>query len=70
MSTDIRSESRRKFLQYIATSPLLACGGLGAFGQAGVERVLEFMHAEMRGVMQQTGVKSVRELTQAHVGRG
>jgi len=43
--------------------------GLGAFGQPGVERVLELMRLELYGAMQQTGVKNLRELTAAHVRR-
>jgi isopentenyl diphosphate isomerase/L-lactate dehydrogenase-like FMN-dependent dehydrogenase len=43
--------------------------GLGAFGQPGVERVLELLRLELRGAMQQCGVKSVKELTPAFVRR-
>jgi isopentenyl diphosphate isomerase/L-lactate dehydrogenase-like FMN-dependent dehydrogenase len=43
--------------------------GLGAFGQPGVERVLELMRLELRGAMQQTGVKNVRELNPNYVRR-
>jgi isopentenyl diphosphate isomerase/L-lactate dehydrogenase-like FMN-dependent dehydrogenase len=43
--------------------------GLGAFGQPGVERVLELMRLELRSAMQQTGVKNVKELTPAFVRR-
>jgi isopentenyl diphosphate isomerase/L-lactate dehydrogenase-like FMN-dependent dehydrogenase len=41
--------------------------GLGAFGQAGVERVLELMRAEFEVAMRQCGVRSVKELTPAFV---
>ncbi len=41
--------------------------GLGAFGQAGVERVLELMRAELEVAMRQSGVRSVKELTLAFV---
>jgi len=41
--------------------------GLGAFGQAGVERVLELMRAELEVAMRQSGVRSVKELTPAFV---
>jgi 4-hydroxymandelate oxidase len=41
--------------------------GLGAFGQEGVERVLEIVHAETRTVMAQCGAASVKQLTPAHV---
>src|SRR5713101_1900715 len=37
--------------------------GLGAFGQPGVERVLEILHTETRAVMQQVGVPSIKHLT-------
>lgn len=43
--------------------------GLGAFGQPGVERVLELLRLELRGAMQQCGVRSVKELTPAYVRR-
>jgi 4-hydroxymandelate oxidase len=41
--------------------------GLGAFGQAGVERVLELMRAEFEIAMRQCGVRSVKELLPAFV---
>jgi isopentenyl diphosphate isomerase/L-lactate dehydrogenase-like FMN-dependent dehydrogenase len=41
--------------------------GLGAFGQEGVERVLEIVHAETRMVMAQCGAASVKQLTPEHV---
>jgi isopentenyl diphosphate isomerase/L-lactate dehydrogenase-like FMN-dependent dehydrogenase len=41
--------------------------GLGAFGQAGVERVLELMRAEFEIAMRQCGVRSVKELSPAFV---
>ena len=43
--------------------------GLGAFGQPGVERVLELLRLELRGAMQQCGVRSVKEITPAFVRR-
>lgn len=43
--------------------------GLGAFGQPGVERVLELLRIETRAAMQQCGVKSVKELTRASVAK-
>ena len=43
--------------------------GLGAFGQPGVERVLEILRAELRTAMQQLGVRSLAELTPAFVRR-
>src|SRR5215217_7032538 len=39
--------------------------GLGAFGQAGVERVLEIMRTETRVAMAQCGARTVKELTPA-----
>jgi len=41
--------------------------GLGAFGQAGVERVLELMRTELVVAMKQCGVRSIGELTPAFV---
>ena len=41
--------------------------GLGAFGQAGVERVLEILRAETRLAMQQLGAPSLKDLTTAMV---
>jgi 4-hydroxymandelate oxidase len=43
--------------------------GLGAFGQEGVERVLELVRAETRAAMQQCGARSVKELNQSFVRR-
>jgi 4-hydroxymandelate oxidase len=43
--------------------------GLGAFGQPGVERVLEILRTEFRTAMQQLGVRTVKELTPAFVRR-
>src|SRR6185312_250020 len=37
--------------------------GLGAFGQAGVERVLEILRAETRTAMQQIGAPAISKLT-------
>jgi 4-hydroxymandelate oxidase len=37
--------------------------GLGAFGQPGVERVLEILRNETRAVMQQVGARSIKHLT-------
>jgi isopentenyl diphosphate isomerase/L-lactate dehydrogenase-like FMN-dependent dehydrogenase len=41
--------------------------GLGAFGQEGVERVLDLLRTETRAAMQQCGVRTVKELTPAFV---
>jgi 4-hydroxymandelate oxidase len=43
--------------------------GLGAFGQPGVERVLELLRAELRVAMQQVGAPSIRHLVPAMVRR-
>jgi isopentenyl diphosphate isomerase/L-lactate dehydrogenase-like FMN-dependent dehydrogenase len=43
--------------------------GLGAFGQAGVERVLEILRAEFRRVMQEAGVTSVAQINSAYIQR-
>ncbi|MBR0693746.1 alpha-hydroxy acid oxidase [Bradyrhizobium lablabi] len=43
--------------------------GLGAFGQAGVERVLEMLRFETRNAMQQLGAPSLKDLTPAMVRR-
>ena len=43
--------------------------GLGAFGQPGVERVLELLRIELQAAMQQCGARSLRELTPAFVRR-
>jgi isopentenyl diphosphate isomerase/L-lactate dehydrogenase-like FMN-dependent dehydrogenase len=43
--------------------------GLGAFGQEGVERVLDIVHTETRVAMQQCGVRSVQELNPSFVRR-
>jgi len=43
--------------------------GLGAFGQPGVERVLEIMRTETHAAMQQCGVSAVKQLNPAFVRR-
>jgi len=43
--------------------------GLGAFGQEGVERVLELVRTETRAAMQQCGAKSVKDLNASYVRR-
>jgi isopentenyl diphosphate isomerase/L-lactate dehydrogenase-like FMN-dependent dehydrogenase len=43
--------------------------GLGAFGQEGVERVLDLLRTETRTAMQQCGVHSVKELNPSFVRR-
>jgi len=43
--------------------------GLGAFGQPGVERVLELLRIETRAAMQQCGVRNVKELNPEFVRR-
>jgi 4-hydroxymandelate oxidase len=43
--------------------------GLGAFGQPGVERVLEILRNETRAAMQQVGAPSIKHLTPAMVQR-
>ncbi|HUL80595.1 MAG TPA: alpha-hydroxy acid oxidase, partial [Gammaproteobacteria bacterium] len=39
--------------------------GLGAFGQAGVERVLEILNRELRIVMMQMGATSVAKISRS-----
>lgn len=43
--------------------------GLGAFGQAGVERVLEILRTEFRRVMQEAGVTSVAQINSSYIER-
>jgi isopentenyl diphosphate isomerase/L-lactate dehydrogenase-like FMN-dependent dehydrogenase len=43
--------------------------GLGAFGQPGVERVLELLRIELRAIMQQDGAPSTKHLVPAMVRR-
>ena len=43
--------------------------GLGAFGQPGVERVLELLRTELLAIMQQVGAPSIRHLVPAMVRR-
>ena len=43
--------------------------GLGAFGQEGVERVLEIVRTETRAAMQQCGAASIADLNQGFVRR-
>jgi isopentenyl diphosphate isomerase/L-lactate dehydrogenase-like FMN-dependent dehydrogenase len=41
--------------------------GLGAFGQAGVDRVLEILQGELKMTMAQCGTQTVAEITRAYV---
>ena len=43
--------------------------GLGAFGQPGVERVLELLRVELYAIMQQVGAPSIKQLTPPMVRR-
>jgi MFS family permease len=43
--------------------------GLGAFGQPGVERVLEILRKELRVAMQQLGAPTIKDITPAMVRR-
>ena len=43
------------------------CWGLGAFGQAGVEAVLEIYRRELRTIMRQAGTTSVDKITRDYV---
>ena len=43
--------------------------GLGAFGQAGVERALEMLREETHGVIQQVGAQNLKQLVPAMVRR-
>jgi 4-hydroxymandelate oxidase len=43
--------------------------GLGAFGQPGVEAVLQILRTELRAMMQQVGAPSIKDLTPAMVRR-
>jgi len=43
--------------------------GLGAFGQAGVEKVLEILRTEFRRVMQEAGVTSVAQIDSSYIER-
>ena len=43
--------------------------GLGSFGDAGVDRVLEILQAEMKVVMAGCGAANIKQITPAHVAR-
>ena len=43
--------------------------GLSAFGQAGVERVLDILHAELQLTMRQCGTPTIKQITRASVQR-
>jgi 4-hydroxymandelate oxidase len=43
------------------------CWGLGAFGQAGVEAVIEILQRELRTIMRQTGTSSIDKITRAYL---
>ena len=39
--------------------------GLGSFGQAGVERVIDILHRELRIVMQQMGAAKIADISRS-----
>jgi 4-hydroxymandelate oxidase len=41
--------------------------GLSAFGQPGIERVIDILRAELSLVMRQCGTRSIEEITRASV---
>ncbi|HTO99226.1 MAG TPA: alpha-hydroxy acid oxidase, partial [Myxococcales bacterium] len=41
--------------------------GLGAFGQAGVDRVLEILQGELKLVMGNCGTETIAGITRAHI---
>ena len=41
--------------------------GLGAFGQPGVEAVLDILTAELQTIMRQAGTRTIAEITRSHV---
>jgi len=41
--------------------------GLGAFGQPGVEAVLEILRGELRTIMRQAGTRSIGDIKGAYV---
>ena len=41
--------------------------GLGSFGQAGVDRVLEILQAELKLVMGNCGTQTLADITRAHI---
>jgi len=43
--------------------------GLGAFGEAGVNRVLEIMNAELRLAMGGVGARTLKEISPANIMR-
>ena len=43
--------------------------GLGAFGQPGVEKVLEILRTELRAIMQQVGAPTIKHLVPSMVRR-
>jgi isopentenyl diphosphate isomerase/L-lactate dehydrogenase-like FMN-dependent dehydrogenase len=42
--------------------------GLAAFGQAGVEKILQILKAELARVMGQIGARTVAEIGRQHIG--
>ena len=43
--------------------------GLGAFGEPGVERVLELLRIELQGAMQKVGAPTIKHLVPSMVRR-
>ena len=55
--------NRRRFLQYLAASPMMAAGGASAFAETILPRV------ETHAMMQQVGAPSIKQLVPAMVRR-
>ena len=61
--------SRQKILFVCSAHGGAYLWGLAAFGQAGVERILEILREETRAAMQQVGAPTIKHLTPAMVRR-
>jgi len=61
--------SRQKILYVCSAHGGAYLWGLAAFGQAGVERILEILREETRAAMQQVGAPTIKHLTPAMVRR-
>lgn len=74
--------ARRHFIQFLAASPLFAglgpdavcigrayLWGLAAFGQPGVEKVLDILRAELALVMGQMGTPSLKDIGPHSIAR-
>ena len=62
MTNSISLAARRQFLKFLSASPYIA-----SIGEAGVNRVLEILQAELKLVMGNCGTQKVADINREYV---